>query len=211
MVRTRTTVLQAHTHQCLGTYSNAGNGDYPGELLRAKETIISYAKAVSVSLEKVIVRLDGRYGNTAPLLDLVGRGLAGIGRCKEYSLLDLPPGQAALSQPPDQPTPHPESGTSRALFDCPMIPLGASAVSVRLLVATHPASATAASIGVTREGVVSELFWPVLPQHAFTSADVLELYLHRGSFETVLADEDQEQDPDRWCSHTPCRQKCLVN
>jgi hypothetical protein len=88
-----------------------------------------------------------------------------------------------------------------------MVPLGASGVSVRLLVATHPASATAASIGVTRDGVVYELFWTVLPQHAFTSADVLELYLHRGSFETVLADEDQEQDPDRWCSHTPCGQE----
>src|SRR5262249_840041 len=24
----------------------------------------------------------------------------------------------------------------------------------------------------------------------------------------VLADEDQEQDPDRWCSHTPCGQEC---
>jgi hypothetical protein len=32
---------------------------------------------------------------------------------------------------------------------------------------------------------------------------VLDLYLHRGSFETVLADEDQEQDADRWVSHTP--------
>src|SRR5260370_38942650 len=37
--------------------------------------------------------------------------------------------------------------------------------------------------------------------------DVLDLYLHRGSFETVLADEDQEQDPDRWVSHTPCGQE----
>jgi hypothetical protein len=33
------------------------------------------------------------------------------------------------------------------------------------------------------------------------------LYLHRGSFETVLADEDVEQDSDRWYSHTPCGQE----
>ena len=26
--------------------------------------------------------------------------------------------------------------------------------------------------------------------------------MHRGAFETVLSDEDQEQEPDRWCSHT---------
>ncbi len=30
----------------------------------------------------------------------------------------------------------------------------------------------------------------------------MDLYLHRGAFECVLSDEDQEQDPDRWCSHT---------
>ena len=29
----------------------------------------------------------------------------------------------------------------------------------------------------------------------------------RGSFETVLADEDVKQDPDRWCSHAPYGQE----
>jgi hypothetical protein len=69
-------------------------------------------------------------------------------------------------------------------------------------VATHPATPTAAPIGVTREGVVYELFFTALPASAFTPADVVALYLHRGSFETVLADEDTEQDPDRWCSRS---------
>src|SRR5260221_930917 len=39
-VRTRTTVLQAHTHQWLGTFSGtsgAGNGDYRGEMRQAEE------------------------------------------------------------------------------------------------------------------------------------------------------------------------------
>jgi len=54
---------------------------------------------------------------------------------------------------------------------------------------------------------VYELFLTTAPQAAFTCADVLGLYLHRGSFETVLADEDREQDTDRWCSHTPCGQE----
>src|SRR5450631_791487 len=31
IVRTRTTILQAHTHQWLETFGNAGNGDYRGE------------------------------------------------------------------------------------------------------------------------------------------------------------------------------------
>jgi hypothetical protein len=57
-------------------------------------------------------------------------------------------------------------------------------------------------VGTTRGESVYELFYTALPQGAFTPADVVALYLHRGAFETVLADEDEEQDSDRWCSHT---------
>src|SRR5215469_6935645 len=39
VVRTRTTVLQAHTYQWLGTFGHAGNGDYRGELRRAVAAI----------------------------------------------------------------------------------------------------------------------------------------------------------------------------
>jgi len=58
-----------------------------------------------------------------------------------------------------------------------------------------------------RNGVVYAQFFTTVPPDAFTPAEVLDLYLHRGSFEIVLADEDQEQDPDRWYSHTPCGQE----
>jgi hypothetical protein len=43
VVRTRTIILQAHTHQLLGTFGGAGNGDYRGELRRAVQVITSYA------------------------------------------------------------------------------------------------------------------------------------------------------------------------
>jgi hypothetical protein len=78
---------------------------------------------------------------------------------------------------------------------------------IRVLVATHKAQATPARIGTTRDGVVYELFFTCLPPSAFTPADVLDLYLHRGGFETVLSDEDKEQDCDRWCSYTACGQE----
>ena len=35
VVRSRTTILQAHTHQFLGTFGNPGNGEYRAELRRA--------------------------------------------------------------------------------------------------------------------------------------------------------------------------------
>jgi hypothetical protein len=36
---------------------------------------------------------------------------------------------------------------------------------------------------------------------------VVALYQHRGAFETVLSDEDKEQDPDRWVSHSSAGQE----
>jgi hypothetical protein len=38
-VRTRTTVLQAHSHQWLATFGNPGNGQYREELRRAVAAI----------------------------------------------------------------------------------------------------------------------------------------------------------------------------
>ena len=204
VLRTRTTILQAHTHQWMGTYSGAGNGDYRGELKRAIQTITSYATALSLPLSQILFRLYRLYGNAAPLADVLTAGLGLIGRSKDYGLLDLPAVKAALAHPPVEVCTHPESRTERALFDCPQVPLCPTGPQVRLIVATHPASSSPPSIGVEREGMVYELFVTALPFPAFSPKDVLDLYLHRGSFETVLADEDSEQDPDRWCSHSAC-------
>ena len=78
----------------------------------------------------------------------------------------------------------------------------------RVVVATHPAGKTKSRVGLTRQGMVYELFFTNLPQQSFTACDVVELYLHRGAFEPTLADEDNELDPDRWCSHSACGQEC---
>jgi hypothetical protein len=123
-------------------------------------------------------------------------------RGKDYDLLNLQEVQARLAQPPDQQTTHPETGTCRALFDFPDLGLSPAGPRTRVIVVIHPASATPAPIVTTRGKGVYELFYTTLPQGAFTPADVVDLYLHRGAFECVLADEDQEQEADRWCSHT---------
>jgi hypothetical protein len=74
-------------------------------------------------------------------------------------------------------------------------------------VAASHATSAPPSVGEQREETVFELFVPTLPAPAFTAKDALDLYLHRGSFETVLADEDVEQDADRGVSHTACGQE----
>jgi len=201
VVRSRTTVLQAHTYQWFATFGNAGNGEYRGELRRAVAVIESSLNAHQHPKERTLVRLDGQYGNGVVLSDLAG--LASVMRGKDYHLLKRPEVQTRLHLPPDQHLTHPESGIVRALYDCPGLTLGPKQEPCRVVVATHPAPTGGKSrVGVTRDGVVYELFYTTLPQNAFTASDVVALYLHRGAFETALADEDLEQDPDRWCSHT---------
>lgn len=61
VARTRTTVLQAHSHHWLGSFGGPGNGDYRGELARAFEAISSYAGWLCMPLSQVLIRLDGLY------------------------------------------------------------------------------------------------------------------------------------------------------
>ncbi len=206
VVRTRTTISQAHTFHWLGSFGNRGNGRYREELRKGLAAIGRYLTAYQLPLAHALLRLDGQYGTGAVLTDVAG--FAFVTRGKDYSVLDHPLVQARLHLPPDQLQQRPESQVVRTLYDCPEIPVGPEGVSYRVIVATHPASKKKSPVGVTRSGVVYELFFTNLPQCAFTASDVVELYLHRGAFEPTLSDEDQEIDPDRWCSHSAWGQEC---
>lgn len=99
VVRTRTVILQAHTHQLLGTFGNAGNGDYRGELQRAIGVIKRYATQHGLAPTSLLVRLDGLYGDAAPLLDVLTVPLSVIVRSRAYHLLDLVVVQQRLAHP----------------------------------------------------------------------------------------------------------------
>jgi hypothetical protein len=205
-VRTRTVISQAHSFHWLGSFGNRGNGRYREELRKGLVAITGYLTAHQLPQARTLLHIFGQYGTGAVLSDLAG--FAFVTRGKEYTALDHPQVQARLHLPPDQFQQRPESQTGRSLYDCPDVPVGPAGIRCRVVVATHPASNQKSRVGVTRSGVVYELFFTNLPQQAFTAADVVELYLHRGAFEPALADEDQEQDPDRWCSHSAWGQEC---
>lgn len=206
VVRTRTTVLQAPTHQWLGTFGNPGNGEYRVELRRVVSAIQCYVQVHQFPQAHALLRLDGQYGTGAVLSEVVG--FSYVLRGKDYALMDRAEVQNRLHLPPDQSFSRPESALVRTLYDCPDVQVGPAGQRCRVIVATHPKGATKIRVGVERDGVVYELFLTNLPQQGFTASDVVALYLHRGAFEVVLSDEDQEQDPDRWCSHAPCGQEC---
>src|SRR6266702_2488222 len=133
-------------------------------------------------------------------------GLFFVMRGKDDAVLDHPTVQARLHLPPHAHFSRPESTLVRTLYDCPDVPVGPEGCRCRVVVATHLATEKKSRIGRTRKGVVYELFFTLLPQDGFTASDVVALDLHRGAFEPLLADEDQEIDPDRWCSHSPAGQ-----
>src|SRR5947209_4400790 len=205
VVRTRTVVSQAHSYQWLGSFGNSGNGRYREELRRTLTAVRGYLEAHHLSPISALLRLDGQYGTGAVITDLAGFPF--VMRGKDYSVLDQPAVQSRLHLPADQQFSRSESELVRQLYDCPDVPVGPEGVRCRVVVATHAAGEKKSRIGDTRNGIVYELFFTHLPQDAFTASDVVTLYLHRGAFEPVLADEDQEQDPDRWCSHAPAGQE----
>ena len=59
VVRTRTTALQIHTRQWIGTYAGKGNGDYRGELASALRAITAYVKHFAFRPAMALIRLDG--------------------------------------------------------------------------------------------------------------------------------------------------------
>ena len=205
VVRTRTVVSQAHTYQWLGSFGNRGNGEYRKELALALGVVRRSLEALGLPQTRALVRLDGLYGTGAVIADL--DDLFFVMRGKDYAVLDHPIVQARLHFPPDAHFSRPESTLVRTLYDCPEVPVGPEGCRCRVVVATHLATEKKSRIGRTRKGVVYELFFTHLPQAGFTASDVVALYLHRGAFEPLLADEDDEQDSDRWCSHAPAGQE----
>lgn len=208
VVRTRTTIFQMPTHQWIGSVGNPGNGHSREELRRAKVAIQAYLQAHGFPAERTLFRLDGHSGTGAVVSDLAD--LSCVTRGKDDGMRDRAEVQARFHLPADQHLSSAESGMCRPLSDCPDQRLSPNGPLVRLIVATHPAPTNKKkkrTIGFIRNGVLSERFLTNLPQSAFTASDVVSLSLHCGSFETAREDEDLEQEPDRWCSHSPWGQE----
>lgn len=206
VVRTRTTVLQMHTRQWLGTYGGKGNGDYRGELGVALRTTSAYLQAFDLPPSAGIVRVDGQYGDASVIAQILETGLHVLVRGRGYTLLDDPRVQQVLAGPPLTTVTTPESGVTLELFDLLGVPLSPSLPTqavqrCRVLLTRRRWEGEVVTVGKRMGEWVYELFVTTLPPEGFLAADLLDLYHGRGALEGTLADEDIEGDPDRWCSH----------
>jgi hypothetical protein len=64
--------------------------------------ITSYATQLGLPPASILVRLDGLYGDAAPLLDVLSADLSVIARSRAYHLLDLDIVKLRLLRSPDQ-------------------------------------------------------------------------------------------------------------
>jgi hypothetical protein len=206
VVRTRTTVLQMHTRQWLGTFGNKGNGDYRGELAAALGVVETYLRAWNLPCSAGIVRVDGQYGDLRVIAQIRDTGLHLLVRGRGYTLLEQPQVQAVLTQSVPVTFTLAQSSLTYEVFDIPEVPLlpdePHNPVHVRVIVTRHPWTGAPIAVGKRMGMWVYELFLTTLPPDGFRAADVLDLYHGRGAFEGTLADEDVEGDPDRWCSYS---------
>jgi len=209
VVRTRTVALQMHTRQWIGTYAGRGNGDYQGELASALRAITTYLGLFALTAQVALVRLDGQYGDAVAIAQLIGAGVHLVTRARGYRVLEHPQIQRVLAHPPTAKVTRVNSDEEVELFDGGWLPLDGEIPQTRIIVARHraPAPGKRVSVGKCIGEWVYEIFITTLPIDGFLVEDVLDLYHGRGAFEAVLADEDVEEDPDRWCSYTECGQE----
>jgi hypothetical protein len=107
---------------------------------------------------------------------------------------------------------HPETGVRREVYDVGYVsdwlePLFEQELRCRVIVTRRaaPADGELLTVGKQVGEYVYELFVTSHPVRCLLAADVVQLYLHRGSFETVLADSARIGDC-RQCHLAP---QCL--
>jgi len=198
-----------HTRQWIGTYAGRGNGDYRSELASALRSITTYLKLFALTPEVALVRLDGQYGDTVAMAQLLKAGVYFVTRARGYHVLEHPQIQGVLAHPPTARVTRVNSDEVVELFDGGWLQLDEALPQTRVIVARHyaPAPGKRVAVGKCIGEWVYEVFITTLPIEGFLVEDVLDLYHGRGPGIAVLADEDVEEAPDRWCSYTECGQE----
>lgn len=209
VVRSRTAVLQMHTRQWIGTASGKGNGDYRGELASALQAVTIYLEQLTLPPEMALIRLDGQYGDAAVIAQIMYAGMHLVTRGKGYQLLERPCIQQALAHPPTASMTRKNTGEVVELFEGGWLVLAEELPPVRVIVTRYlaPSPDSTVKVGKRVGEWIYELFITTRDADGFLCEDVVNLYHGRGAFETIFAEEDLEDDPDRWCSYTECGQE----
>src|SRR6266487_6670942 len=130
-----------HTRQWIGTYAGRGNGDYLGELTLALRSITTYLQRFALTPQVALVRLDGQYGDTVAMAQLLEAGMYFVTRARGYHVLEHPQIQGVLAHPPTARVTRVNSDEVVELFDGGWLQLDEGLPQTRIIVARHRAPA----------------------------------------------------------------------
>lgn len=195
VVRTRSTVQQAHTREWLGTFGAAGNGDAFGDLELACKSMVRYLRVRGLCPQQGVVRLDGLYGYVRGASVVQQQGLRYVMRTADYRLLQEARVQQALAQPPLGLFEQPDTGTVREVFEVGALDWVSAdqqqRVCCRLLMTRRAVDKQRPHrVGKRQGDFVVELFASDCEAQGLSALDLLSLYFARGGFEQTLAEED---------------------
>jgi hypothetical protein len=208
----RVTTQHAGSGAWVHAHLAAGNGDGVVDLERALDAVAETVDRVGHTRSRVLVRMDGEYGNVPWFTACRERKLPFITRLNRPALYEDPDVLARLRAAIWRPVPDSRSGPQRAATDLGVLtvlpgkktrrPDGTTyePVTVRVVAAIFPKSG-AAKRGRTIDGWQVELFAVDLPADAWPAADAMSAYFGRAGEENRFAQEDREFGLDRIISY----------
>jgi hypothetical protein len=167
-----------HTRQWIGTYAGRGNGDYQGELASALRAITTYLKFFALTPEAALVRLDGQYGDTVAIAQLIKARVYLVTRARGYRVLEHPQIQRVLAHPPTASVTRVNCEEIVELFDGGWLPLDKGVPQTHIIVTRHraPSPGKRVTVGKCIDEWVYEIFITTVPADGFLVEDVLDLY-----------------------------------
>jgi hypothetical protein len=208
----RVTTQHAGSGAWVHAHLSAGNGDGVVDLERALDAIVETADRLGHARSRVLVRMDGEYGNVPWFAACRERKLPFVTRLNRPALYEDPEVLARLRTATWRPVPDSRSGPLRAATDLGVLtvlpgkktrrPDGTTyePVTVRVVATIFPKSG-AAKRGRTVDGWQVELFAVDLPADAWPAADAMSTYFSRAGQENRFAQEDREFGLDRIISY----------
>jgi hypothetical protein len=220
----RATLQHAGSGLWLDARLNPGNGDGLASLASAVEVTGRIATTLAHPRTRVLMRMDGEFGNVPALTVLQEAGQPGLTRLNRLHLLDQAEVRARIGTGTWYRVPDSACGPVRSALDLGTVTLrpgrdvqradGSSyePLDVRVIISRLPREG-AAEHGRVIDGWQYELFAGVLlPAEAWPAHEAVAAYFGRGGQENRFAQEDRELALDRIFSYNLAGQElaCLV-
>lgn len=218
----RITVQHAGSGAWLHAHLSKGNGEGIADLESALDTIVATCTRIGAPLTRVLVRLDGEYGNVPSFTACRERGLPFITRLNRPKLYEDPEILATMRAATWYDVPDSLCGPNRSATELGMMTIAAGEqtrrsdksryepVKVRVVACRFPKTGQAKR-GVVLDGYQVELFAVDLPADAWPAPEAIAEYFGRAAEENRFAQEDRELGLDRIISyHLPGQELALL-